>query len=123
MLTVFQSCNHMLGMARCIGRYEDCLNIVILDHLFEGGVFLIALRFLRKPFTPVGEKVGHRNNFNIRMILEVELAGELTKPEPGKADTDFTVSVHLPDFGTVRFDKMFKSFDLVKFLAVKSSQT
>ena len=123
MLAVPERGDHVVGMTRSIGRDKDGFDVIVFDHLFERGIFFAALRLLGKPFAPVGEEIGDGDNFDIRMVLKVELAGKLAKPETGKPDADFAVGIHFPDFGSIGFDKLFKPFDLVQFPGTEGAET
>ena len=73
-LAVLQHLDAMPGVAGRVGRHEDRLDRVVLDHLFQRRIRLLAAARLGQPGAAVGNQIADGHDLDVRMVLKAEAA-------------------------------------------------
>lgn len=85
-----------------VGGNEHGLDLIVLDHLFEGWICLLAAAGLGHGGAAVGDQVGDGHDFHVGVILETERLPELAKSVAGDAYADLAIRNGLPLVGRFR---------------------
>ena len=95
-LAVLHHVDAMPGVACRVGRDEHRLDRVVLDHLLERRIGLLAAAVLGQRLAAIGKQIAHRGHGDVGMILETERRAELAATEANDADADFAIGNGLP---------------------------
>ena len=113
-LAVLENVDAVPGVAGGIGRHENRLDRVVLDHVFERRIGLRAAAGLRQRPAAVGKQVADGRHRDVGMILEAELGAELAGAVADDAHANLPLRHGLPDsLGALRGRHAGSSQDLL----------
>ena len=123
MLAVLEHFDHVPRVARRIGGDEDRFDVIVLHHLFERRIRLLAAGRLGQPGAAIGNQVADGDDLDVGMILKPKRRRELANAVADEADANLAIGDWLPPFGRIvrgrRFSKPWIGFSSPRAIAPK----